>query len=931
MTGQDETFGRLKKFHFAFSDVTGDERVYEQECLNQDGLRSITLPFNFNMLQPERFEVQFSDSDDYPCQTKDFDFFKYLVLGPDKCEGDVETYRQKCASDSILKWLQQRPEYFEQAADERAKFPAMTYTDVTERDLFGFDALSAAELGRDLGVWGMHGLRKLEIVITGLPDDLGGADVHQSATFCWEQSENNQIPPIYEEEIRYRKDSSPEARKYIVYVNTNRLGDVAAKSDTRAPQFIGRFTLYLTSKEERASFTFPVRLCVHDMTLRDGKNPLMAKGNVSIDFGTSSTCAAVRGVGKSHLFTLSGKSKRTESGDNAYENPTNLMIYNWEDVYDQWQAANDDAPFVLAKSAEHDEREADYDSGYTVGDEYREVGSVDGHRKMNAILTQLKMLPYWLSYGKEVKFTPYSGRQRGQIRVTDTLDEDAGHFNPIAFYGYLLSRAINQPKNRQFYRNYQITFPVKFDEEVRERIRQSLAYGIRRALPKPIRDAVRKDGEPFVSVHMDYSEPVACIGSIVGKHLKLSADRDNRAKLFAIYDLGGGTMDFSFGMFRPTTEDEEEDEGYDQAVEVLGVGGDDKVGGERLIHKLAYKIYKDNQELMEENHIKFVLPPGELHPKGFEGLLSERGDDIADANVSLLKECLARPLFTYDAEDDVIDGHLADIEQLKALDASADHVNIVLQGEDGEDTEPLSLAVSGIDAFLHDAIQQTIDAFCIEMQQCFDRCEERLEAADIFPYEPSDLYIFLSGNASKQHYVAELMEEKFKDKVHSIQRVGTGLNEEGMSDEYRINEKTAVAFGQLNLGQYYVDQQAISQADGIPPFLFNVGYIDAGTDEYVPVLQKNDTSRAWRRANRIDRVNLTTALCFTKSPTCDRKELVPLEYDVSDFAEPKKRMLFIRPFEEDKIEFRLGGKNDTFDENEPVNPDMVINLIHSME
>jgi len=152
-----------------------------------------------------------------------------------------------------------------------------------------------------------------------------------------------------------------------------------------------------------------------------------------------------------------------------------------------------------------------------------------------------------------------------------------------------------------------------------------------------------------------------------------------------------------------------------------------------------------------------------------------------------------------------------------------------------------------------------------------------------------------------------------------------------MSDEYRINEKTAVAFGQLNLGQYYVDQQAISQADGIPPFLFNVGYIDSGTDEYVPVLQKNDISRAWRKANRIDRVNLTTALCFTKSPNCDRKELVPLEYDVSDFAEPKKRMLFIRPFEEDKIEFRLGGKNDTFDENEPVNPDMVINLIHSME
>ncbi|MCI6753042.1 MAG: hypothetical protein MR585_08375 [Selenomonas bovis] len=926
MNEQEETYGRLQKFLFDFTDVTGDPRQYVQESLNQEGLRSVALPFNFNVLHADDVVVQLFDSDEDPCVIRDMDFFKYLVLGPDACEAaDVEHYNQMCEQDTTLKWLHKRKDYFEQDPEERKKFPAMIYTDVTERDLFGFDALSATELGNHLGIWGMHGLRKIEIVITGLPDDLGGADVKQAASFYWDQRESTKISPIYEEEIRYRKDSDPSARKYIVYVNTNRLGRLAAQSDTSAPEFVGHFTLYLTSKDERESFTFPVRMCVHDMTLRDGKNPLMAKGNVSIDFGTSSTCAAVRGVGKPYLFTLSGKSKRQDSEDNAFENPTNLMIYNWEDVYDQWQAANDDAPFFLAKSEQHDEREADYDSGYTVGDEYREVGDIDGHRKMNAILTQLKMLPYWLSLGKEVKFTPYSGRQRGQIRVTDTLDEDAGHFNPIAFYGYLLSRAINHPKNQRFYRNYQITFPVKFDKEVRERIRTSLEYGIKRALPKPIRDAV-VNGKPFVSVRMDYSEPVACIGSIVGKHLKLS-ERDARAKLFAIYDLGGGTMDFSFGMFRMTSEEEDAEEDCDQAVEVLGVDGDDKVGGELLIHKLAYKIYRDNKDVMEGNRIKFVLPPGELQPKGFEGLLSARGDDIADANVSLLKERLARPLFM---TTEAIDGHLTDLGLPKESVKDANHFKISLQGEDGEDTEELTLEVKGVDDFLHDEIQKTIDVFYEKMGECFDRSSERLQAAGIFPRKPSDVYIFLSGNASKQHNVAELMKEKFADGVQSIQRVGEGLNNDEMSDEYRINEKTAVAFGQLNLGQYYVDQQMISQADGVPPFLFNVGYIDSGTDEYEPVLQKNDISRAWRKANRIDRVNLTTALYYTESSACERKDLVPLEQDISEFVEPKKHTLYIRPFEEDKIEFRLGSKNESFDENEPVNPAMVIDLAHPM-
>lgn len=927
MMEQDENYKRLHKFLFDFTDVSGDPRQYVQESLNQDGLRSIALPFNFNMLHADDVVVQLYDSEDEdPRVIRELDFFKYLVLGPDACDAAaVERYKQECASDTTLKWLQARPEYFAQEAEERKKFPAMTYTDVTERDMFGFEALSSAELGKRLGIWGMHGLRKLEVVITGLPEDLGGADVRQSASFYWDRCDSRTIPPIYEEEIRYRKDSEPGERTYIVYVNTNRLGRSAAQSDSSAPEFVGHFTLYLTSKDEKKSYTFPIRMCVHDMTLRDGKNPLLAKGNVSIDFGTSSTCAAVRGVGKPHLFTLSGKSKRQDREDNAFENPTNLMIYNWEDVYDQWQAANDDAPFVLAKSEEHDEREADYDSGYTVGDEYREVGDIDGHRKMNAILTQLKMLPFWLSHGKEVKFTPYSGRQRGQIRVTDTLEEDAGHFNPIAFYGYLLSRAINHPKNQRFYRNYQITFPVKFDQGVRERIRQSLEYGIKRALPKPIRDAV-VNGKPFISVRMDYSEPVACIGSIVGKHLKLSKS-DDRAKLFAIYDLGGGTMDFSFGMFRMASEEEEEEEDVDQAVEILGVDGDDKVGGELLIHKLAYKIYRDNKDVMETNRIKFVLPPGELKPKGFEGLLSENGDDVADANVNLLKERLARPLFM---ATESIDGHLTDLGLPKESVTDANHFKISLQGEDGEDTDELTLEVKGVDDFLHDAIQQTIDVFYQKMVECFDGAQGRLQAAGIHPRKPSDVYIFLSGNASKQHNVAELMKEKFADAAQSIQRVGEGLNDEEMSDEYRINEKTAVAFGQLNLGQYYVDQQMISQADGMPPFLYNVGYIDSGTDEYVPVLKKNDISQAWRKANRIDRVNLTTALCYTESTACESKDLVPLEQDVSAFVEPKKHTLYIRPYEEDKIEFRLGSKSEKFDENEPVNTEMVIDLGHLM-
>ena len=54
-----------------------------------------------------------------------------------------------------------------------------------------------------------------------------------------------------------------------------------------------------------------------------------------------------------------------------------------------------------------------------------------------------------------------------------------------------------------------------------------------RALPKNIRKGVNQKGKSIVSVKMENSEPVACIGAFVGKQLKLAA---NTAEKFAVYD-----------------------------------------------------------------------------------------------------------------------------------------------------------------------------------------------------------------------------------------------------------------------------------------------------------------------------------------------------------------------------------------------------------
>ena len=748
---------------------------------------------------------------------------------------------------------------------------------------------------------------------------------------------------MFEEELRYNETDDA----FYAYIDTNQMEEIIrelrAQISSNKPRFNGRFEIHDTYHDETRIYTFPIEVIVHDTDYEVASKSglMMNRGKpVSIDFGTSATCAAVHSdrAGVKELLTLSGDEKQDLfSGDNPYENPTNLLIYHWDEVYNQWQAANDNCPFFHTLSKEGDELNADYDSGYTVEKEYIDVDAPDGRRKMAAILTELKSVPYYLSHGKEIKFTPYYDSQTS-ILVTDSLENMSDRrFNPIAFYGYLLSRAINMPGRNKIYTFYQVTFPVKFKKEVQEKIRASLEYGIMRALPKNIRDAKNRKGESVVQVQMEYQEPVACVGSIVGKGTMQLSDASPEPKLFAIYDLGGGTMDFSFGMFRKATEEEldeaeENDEDIQEnIIEILGIGGDENVGGEKLIHSLAYKIYKDNRALMESNRIKFVLPREELMPDGFNGLLDEVGDEIADANVSIMKEQLARILFKYRLPEDENSYNMNKIftkdkfNKLNCKDAT--HFGpINLRAPDGNSVE-LTLEVSGVENFLENAIEKTVEDFRTEMVRYFSAKWDRLTAAGISNFNIDDVNIFLSGNASKQQFVMDKLRDTFPN--NNIVRIGEGESSEDIGKMFRLNEKTAVAFGQLDLGQYTVIKTAIEHSNEMPPFLYNVGYIDnAAGGKYVPLLFKNDTGKGWQRANKVNTASGTTDLCFTSGPDPENNPsiLLRLQEDISDFIEKGKHTLYIRIYEEDSIEFRVGSRRQMPDNNEAPNPNMVLIL-----
>lgn len=917
---------KLQKVYIEFDDPTKSGLMYyQQENLEGDGLPSVRLPFDLRTFATNYLKMElYENATDEPVIVDSLDKLRYLALG---FEVETESLKDWKRRDFLLDSLM--PSYFE---DGTKSFPSIQISDVTERDMFGYEEIPENKLGDKGGVWAWHGLRKLEIAVKDLDFDEANkaADEEQRAALYFYRMGKNDLEEVIEvEDIRFNLRHNV----YVAYLNTNQFGKALEKSDEDdQPTFNGRFELHFYDRRSKSVYSFPVAICVHNTKL-DGEleNHLLAEhSEVSIDFGTSSTCAAVMGTGRPELITLSGERKRDPSGgDNQYENPTNFMIYDWNEFYRQWERANKNCPFLVSKTEELEDNESDYDSGYTVDEILKEIASDDrGQRRARAVITELKTIPTMRQQNRrQIKIYPLNDITGKVISVTDNFEEEnEDTLDPIAFYGYLLSRAINNPIRQKIYRDYKITFPVKFNSDVCEKICNSLAYGIRRALPLPIATAQDEEGKPFITVSMNNEESVACVGAVVAKQLVIDDDSP-QAKPFAIFDLGGGTLDTTYGIFRRSVGDECDEADY--TIQIFGCGGNEHVGGEKLIHQIAYRIYLDNREETEYKEIPFVLPPGEHYPRGFDGLLTEAGDEISNANVSTLKEIIARRLFQCD-DPEGVDNRMPDLFGTD-IAPDATHCNITLRDKYNEEVA-LSLEIRDIDDFLRDKINGAVLDFKYDMDRTCqtDKILDSLKDAGINGYDPKDFAIFLGGNASKQHYVEELMQEHFP--VNRIERIkSTRLtNEEELSDRYKLNGKTAVAFGQLYLENYYVDRSAyITGEKRRAPFPFNVGYKDSGSGKFVVVLEKNNNSREWSKANRIGAQDNKTNLFYTSSPQLDEETLEPLKKKVKVNRNDRKKYLWIRvaPDAHNSIEYRLGGANENFSPDEPMDPEKVFELL----
>lgn len=474
---------------------------------------------------------------------------------------------------------------------------------------------------------------------------------------------------------------------------------------------------------------------------RDPRRDIVDGGVVGIDFGTKSTVVMTQDDSDAiEPVRIGIGNVQAEPKIKDYENPTVMEfidIASFEKAYQQ----SGGRPLTHWEDAT---------SSHTAFDDWKNNKSSGNYFSFFAELKQWAGDPERRvrvrdTKGKEIDLPPYA-----------ELPENS--FDPIELYAYYIGLYINNQYTKRIYMEYLLSFPVTYTLEVRNRILQSFRKGIMRSLPM----AVLQDKqcvEQF-SVEQGVSEPAAYAVCALQEY-KLFPKKNEKIA-YAIFDFGGGTTDFDFGIWRKANGVKERR--YHYVIEHFGDGGDKYLGGENLLELLAFHVFCKNKTLLRKENIVFVKPPECERFVGYEGLLSDSQE--AYSNMRQLMERLRG--FWEGELPEASKGQAQNGVQLTKPAASPwfrdGKLKIELFTNSGE-TKAVDLLLNSeeLTKVLRTRIEQGVESFFDALLVNFSK-DKYYEVAK----ESKNINIFLAGNSSKSPILQAVFKEKIaklKDKI----------------------------------------------------------------------------------------------------------------------------------------------------------------------
>ena len=477
---------------------------------------------------------------------------------------------------------------------------------------------------------------------------------------------------------------------------------------------------------------------------RDPKKDINQDGIVAIDFGTKSTVVVYQKDSENILpMRISGDKLNREVRNTDYENPTVIEFRDIEKFLKDYKA----------KVGRPDTKWEDITVSHTAFGNLTEVSS----EYFDSIISDIKQ---WAASknqstvivdrkGKEILLSPY----------LELKEKSKEYLDPVELYAYYIGSYINNMING-VYLEYYLSFPVTYEKAIRERILKSFEKGIQKSLPIEIQED--KDLMKKFRVRHGANEPAAFAVCALSK-LEIEPKNQEDKVYYGVFDFGGGTTDFDFGIWKYS----EEEDLYDYELEHFGAGGERYLGGENILKELAYKVFTDNSSNLRKSQIQYTRP--------------EWCDEIVGEETLVSQTKQARQNSTKVAKE------LRGIWENTTTER-VDYISVNLFNSLGEVNAGFKLDIKEdeLKNLIKEKIEKGIKNFFIKMEDAF-------KGEDV-----KEINIFLAGNSCKHPFVEEIfnryIEEK-KDKL-KISIYNTKMFEQ-LKETNKVNPtaKTGVAFG----------------------------------------------------------------------------------------------------------------------------------------
>ena len=486
---------------------------------------------------------------------------------------------------------------------------------------------------------------------------------------------------------------------------------------------------------------------------RDPKEDVHQGGIVGIDFGTKSTVVVYQKDKTTIMpMRISGGKLNKKVDDTDYENPTVIEFRNVEKFLEKYNE----------KDGRPNTRWEDVMVSHTAFGNLTNGPS----EYFTSIISDIKQ---WTTKEKEKHYLKDRTGSEYTLAPYLKLDEnEENYIDPVEIYAYYIGSYINTMTNG-IYLEYLLSFPVTYEKAIREKILKSFEKGIKKSLPIQIQED-EKLMKKFKVKH-GANEPAAYAACAL-KNFKIEPkDKDDKV-YYGVFDFGGGTTDFDFGIWK-LAEDEDK---YDYELEHFGAGGDKYLGGENIIKELAYKVFTENSDTLLKKRIQYIRPEGYDELKG-EGALVNNDSSIAKLNTRIIGEML-RGIWENSATED-----MKTIKLSYLYDTHGEK-----RGMGGDEELSFNVSEEKLKDFIKEKIAKGINNFFIKLEDAFK------------DEDAKEINIFLAGNSCKHPFVNEIFaeyQEKMKDKVklniYDLKAI-EGLKEKD-STKVMPTGKTGVAYG----------------------------------------------------------------------------------------------------------------------------------------